>query len=212
MLTNYLKTNGKDGSLIASSNMVLSTTSIEPNHVVVHNKSHQQIQLSSNQQSNNLQNLSTSSSSSSLTTSPSITANITSTIVTNTKYSVPKHLLATIKSSHNSQPQIIRIASPASGLSTTNGKITTITSTMPSSKLLVLQQTNDLQSQTQGTTQTATNYLNGQDGNNKIVFVTTEQLNKMEQQHQNGVTNNDEELTSLNWLQDKNLLKGNAID
>lgn len=77
---------------------------------------------------------------------------------------------------------------------------------MPSSKLLVLQQS-------------PTTYINGNDSTNiggSILLVATEQ---MDLGHHNGNiraisttnSNNDEELTSLTWLHEKNVLKGNFI-
>lgn len=128
--------------------------------------------------------------------------------VATTKAIQPK-LLATIKGNHNTQ-QIVRIASPASNantISATSVKLATIASTMPSSKLLVLQSNDG------GAPTASTSYLNGPDGS-KIVLVTTEQMVGAIDQHQNGTTTvssnstNDEELTSLTWLHDKNLLKG----
>lgn len=122
-------------------------------------------------------------------------------------------------------PQIIRIAPSSGGVlsATTNGRLTTIkTSTMPASKLLVLQQQNDCAATGISTTTTSTssvapaattttNYLHGQDNGGKIVLVTTEQMTIDPTNDVNTVTSNngnDEELTSLTWLHDKNLLKG----
>lgn len=66
------------------------------------------------------------------------------------------------------------------------------------------------------TSSAAAPYINGQqNGNTKVVLVTNE---SMEIDHnRNGRTTsssnngNDEDLTSLTWLHDKNLLKGNFI-
>lgn len=88
---------------------------------------------------------------------------------------------------------------------------------MPASKLLMLQQTHIKDSTIMSTTTSsaAAPYINGQqNGSTKVVLVTSE---AMEIDHsRNGKTtsassNNgtDEELTSLTWLHDKNLLKGN---
>lgn len=87
---------------------------------------------------------------------------------------------------------------------------------MPASKLLMLQQNHIKDSPIMSTNSSSptTPYTNGQqNGSTKVVLVTSE---PMETDHnRNGKTasasNNgtDEELTSLTWLHDKNLLKGN---
>lgn len=88
--------------------------------------------------------------------------------------------------------------------------------TMPASKMLMLQQNHIKDSATIMSTNassTTAPYINGQqNGSTKVVLVTSE---TMEIDHsRNGKTtsstNNgtDEELTSLTWLHDKNLLKG----
>lgn len=122
---------------------------------------------------------------------------------------------------HNTHQQIVRIASPitsaANSVSTTSVKLATVASTMPASKFLVLQSTDGNASTTIATSSnaTATTYLNGQDGS-KVVLVTNEQM--IGAIDQNGTTTvtttnstNDEELTSLTWLHDKNLLKGMSM-
>lgn len=85
---------------------------------------------------------------------------------------------------------------------------------MPASKLLMLQQNHIKESPIMSTSANSTPaYINGQqNGQTKVVLVTSE---PMEIDHsRNGKTtsstNNgtDEELTSLTWLHDKNLLKG----
>lgn len=89
--------------------------------------------------------------------------------------------------------------------------------TMPASKLLMLQQNHIKDSATivsTNTSSTTAPYINGQqNGSTKVVLVTSE---PMEIDHsRNGKTasattnGTDEELTSLTWLHDKNLLKGN---
>lgn len=90
------------------------------------------------------------------------------------------------------------------------------TNTMPASKLLMLQQNHIKDSPIMSTNSgsSTTPYSNGQqNGSTKVVLVTSE---PMEMDHnRNGKTataannGNDEELTSLTWLHDKNLLKGN---
>lgn len=90
--------------------------------------------------------------------------------------------------------------------------------TMPASKLLMLQQNHINEPATIMSTNassTTAPYINGQqNGNTKVVLVTSE---PMEIEHsRNGKTTSstsngtDEELTSLTWLHDKNLLKGNT--
>lgn len=115
-----------------------------------------------------------------------------------------------IKNSSIKNQQIFAIASDSESVDSALIK-SSITASMPSSKLLVLQQ-NHLNSDSSN----GNSYLNGQDGN-KIVLVTTEQMDigSSTENNQNGSittvsTNNtnDEELTSLTWLHDKNLLKG----
>lgn len=104
-------------------------------------------------------------------------------------------------------------------------KVTTSTpllkATMPASKYIMLQQNHLRETVADNSTVSTTianSYVNGQQ-NGKIVLVTTE---PMEIEHsRNGNTNttassttnngNDEELTSLTWLHDKNLLKGTQI-
>lgn len=79
---------------------------------------------------------------------------------------------------------------------------------MPASKLLVLQQ-NDCGPAG------AASYMTGQENGGKIVLVTTEQMSIDQTSDASTVaTNNgnDEELTSLTWLHDKNLLKGKPAD
>lgn len=87
---------------------------------------------------------------------------------------------------------------------------------MPASKLLMLQQNHIKDSTIMSTAASATAaapYINGQqNGNTKVVLVTSD---SMEIDHsRNGKTTTpssngtDEELTSLTWLHDKNLLKG----
>lgn len=87
---------------------------------------------------------------------------------------------------------------------------------MPASKLLMLQQNHIKDSTIMSTATSATAaapYINGQqNGSTKVVLVTSE---SMEIDHsRNGKTTTpssngtDEELTSLTWLHDKNLLKG----
>lgn len=91
---------------------------------------------------------------------------------------------------------------------------------MPASKLLIMQQNQIKDSTTVMSTNSSSTaavpYINGQqNGSTKVVLVTSE---PMEIDHsRNGKTttssNNgtDEELTSLTWLHDKNLLKGNKM-
>lgn len=178
-----LLSSGEDGLEPQSPNMVLSTIPVESSHLITQDQT-------------------------SVQSHPPLPPQ--QTTVATTKTIQPK-VLATIKGSHNTHQQIVRIASPAgsaTSVSATSVKLATIASTMPSSKLLVLQ-SND------GSASTAsTSYLNGQDGS-KIVLVTTEQMvGAIDQHQQNGTTTvssnttNDEELTSLTWLHDKNLLKG----
>lgn len=121
--------------------------------------------------------------------------------------------------SSSNQPKTISnpILSDPSKSSTT---IVLGASTMPASKLLMLQQNHIKDSTTIMSTNAgstaAVPYTNGQqNGSTKVVLVTSE---PMEIDHsRNGKTttssNNgtDEELTSLTWLHDKNLLKGNKL-
>lgn len=86
---------------------------------------------------------------------------------------------------------------------------------MPASKL-ILQQNHIKDSSTITstiTTSTTNTYINGQqNGNNtKVVRVTSETLEIDNNDKTTSTSNNgtDEELTSLTWLHDKNLLKGN---
>lgn len=176
-----LLSSGEDGLEPQSPNMVLSTIPVESSHVIIQDQTSTPAQQSPQQTS----------------------------VVATTKTIQPK-LLATIKGGHNTHPQIVRIESPAgsaTSVSATSVKLATIASTMPSSKLVVLQ------SNEGGASTATTSYLNSQDGS-KIVLVTTEQTVGAIDQHQNGMTTassntaNDEELTSLTWLHDKNLLKG----
>lgn len=125
------------------------------------------------------------------------------------------------------QISTIKLTTTPTSLYKTIAAVTTSTTTMPASKPIVLQQNhhvidistenaNSSSSSSSSATQTIGNaYVNGQQ-NGKIVLVTTE---PMEIEHsRNGSTNttatptsnngNDEELTSLTWLHDKNLLKG----
>lgn len=179
-----LLSSGEDGLEPQSSNMVLSTIPVESSHVIIQDQMNVQTPQPPQPQPQQLQ--------------------------TSANKSIQPKLLATIKGNHNTHQQIVRIASPggSANVSTTSVKLATIASTMPSSKLLVLQSSNDGSASTAGTS-----YLNGQDGS-KIVLVTTEQMVAAIDQHQNGITTvtsnttNDEELTSLTWLHDKNLLKG----
>lgn len=87
---------------------------------------------------------------------------------------------------------------------------------MPASKLLMLQQNHikDSTIMSSTTSSTVAPYINGQqNGSTKVVLVTSESMEidhsrngKTASSSQNGT---DEELTSLTWLHDKNLLKGN---
>lgn len=168
----------EDDPVPESPNMVLSTAPIESGHVIIQEQS--QLQQQSQQSAQII------------------------------KHKKPQ-LITNIKNNNfSNNHQIVTITSSSAG-GTSTGKLTTITSTMPSSKLLVLQQ-NHLNDSTGTTT-----YVNGQEGG-KIVLVATEQMdvsNSLEN-HANGTTiaavpannTNDEELTSLTWLHDKNLLKG----
>lgn len=88
---------------------------------------------------------------------------------------------------------------------------------MPASKLLMLQQNHikdsTLASITLNTT-TASAYMNGQqNGSTKVVLVSSEPMDIEHNRNglsQSATVNNgtDEELTSLTWLHDKNLIKG----
>lgn len=182
VILSFNLSSGEDNPELQSPNMVLSTIPVESGHVIIQDEVN-------------------------VAGAPQPPQQPT---VTTTKTTIQPKLMATIKGSHNTHQQIVRIASPAGGANTvsaTSVKLATIASTMPSSKLLVLQSNDG------GASTATTSYLNGQDGS-KIVLVTTEQMVGTIDQHQNGTTTvssnsgNDEELTSLTWLHDKNLLKG----
>lgn len=87
---------------------------------------------------------------------------------------------------------------------------------MPAPKLLMLQQNHIKDSAIMTTNISPANvpYINGQqNGSTKVVLVTSESMETLENGRNGKTTNanngNDEELTSLTWLNDKNLLKGN---
>lgn len=181
-----LLSSGEGGLEPQSPNMVLSSIPVESSHINIQEQTIAQAQPQPQQ-----------------------------TSVATNKTIQPK-LIAAIKGSHNTHQQLVRIASPAGSaaaatVSATSLKLATIASTMPSSKLLVLQSNDG------GASTASTSYLNGQDGS-KIVLMTTEQMVGAIDQHQNGAatvsssSTNDEELTSLTWLHDKNLLKGKRAE
>lgn len=87
---------------------------------------------------------------------------------------------------------------------------------MPTTKLLMLQQSHMKDSPITNSTVNPSNstfVANGgqQNGNTKIVLVSSESMEIDNRNRNTNTTTNsitDEELTSLTWLHDKNLLKG----
>lgn len=88
---------------------------------------------------------------------------------------------------------------------------------MPAPKLLTLQQNHIKDATIMSTNVSSANvpYINGQqNGNTKVVLVTSESIETLDHSRNGKTTSSsnngtDEELTSLTWLNDKNLLKGN---
>lgn len=88
---------------------------------------------------------------------------------------------------------------------------------MPAPKLMMLQQNHIKDPAIMSTNVSPTNvpYINGQqNGNTKVVLVTSESIEALDHSRNGKTTSSshngtDEELTSLTWLNDKNLLKGN---
>lgn len=87
---------------------------------------------------------------------------------------------------------------------------------MPASKLLMLQPNHIKDSAIMSTNVSSTNvpYINGQqNGSTKVVLVTSEPMETLDHSRNGRTTTSstngtDEELTSLTWLTDKDLLKG----
>lgn len=194
-------------SIVELPTMVLSSVPTESSHVTMQDQRNRSSPNQQPRQQQQLQQQKKKQSEIIISNSLSHNLNKNQHITQSTATSISSVTKSTVSS------QSLPVSSIPSAIITSTTNLTPSTIIMPSSKLLVLQQSN----LNDGSSSTTTYSINGTDSTNiggKYVLVATEQ---MDIDHHNGniraITttnpNNDEELTSLTWLHEKNVLKGN---